>query len=64
MTKVAELSVEEFKELVHRTVEDSLESVFEDILALSSPEFLKSIIEAREDYREGRTKAFEEIFNV
>ncbi len=64
MTKVAELSVEEFKELVHRTVEDSLDSVFEDILALSSPEYLKSIIEARKDHKEGRTRTFEEVFDV
>jgi len=64
MTKVTELSIEEFKELVHRTVEDSLESVFEDILALSSPKYLQSIMEARKDYKEGRTKAFEEVFDV
>lgn len=35
---------------------------FEDLLALSSPKYLKSIQEAREDYRAGRVKTFEEVF--
>lgn len=36
--------------------------LFEDLLALSSPKYLKSIKKAREDYKKGRVKTFEEVF--
>lgn len=64
MPKVAELSVEEFKSLIHDTVEESIDELFEDMLAMTSPEYLKSICEAREDFRAGRVKSFEEAFNA
>ena len=38
------------------------ESFIEDLLAATSPEYLKSIKEAREDYREGRIKSHSEVF--
>ncbi|MCK5833304.1 hypothetical protein KAH81_06495 [bacterium] len=64
MTRVAELSVEELKSLIHESVEESIGEFFEDIMALGSSDYLKSIIEAREDYKKGRTKSFEEVFGV
>ncbi|OFV68791.1 MAG: hypothetical protein SCAL_000467 [Candidatus Syntrophoarchaeum caldarius] len=36
----------------------------EDMLALSSDEYLKSIEEARNDYKTGRVRSIEEIFDV
>jgi len=36
--------------------------LIEDILALSSDEYLRSIEEARTDYKEGKVKYLEEIF--
>ncbi|WP_457554831.1 hypothetical protein [Candidatus Pyrohabitans sp.] len=42
----------------------AVEDLIEDILALSSDEYLRSIEEAREDYRSGRVKSFEEVFDV
>ena len=36
----------------------------EDFLALSSDNYLKSIKEAREDYKKGKVKSYEEVFNV
>jgi len=41
-----------------------MEDLIEDILALSSDEYLRSIEEARKDYKEGRKRYFEEIFDV
>ena len=38
--------------------------LIEDLLALSSDEYLRSIEEARTDYKEGKVKYLEEIFDV
>jgi hypothetical protein len=38
------------------------ENFIEDLLAATSPEYLKSIHEAREDYTAGRVKTIEEVF--
>jgi len=62
--KIKDLSIEEFRNLLYETMESLFEEFLEDILALTSEEYLKSIEEARQDYREGRTKSFEEIFDV
>jgi len=35
---------------------------FEDLLALHSPDYLKSIQQARDDYKHGRTFTHEEVF--
>ncbi len=38
------------------------ESFLEDLLAATSPEYLRSIKEARDDYKTGRVKSHEEVF--
>lgn len=63
-TKVKDLTVTELQNLISDTVRASVEEVLEDIVALSSKEYLHSIIEARRDYKEGRVKQFEEVFDV
>ena len=62
-TSVAELSV---RFLVHQiyTGPNFFKYLIEDILALSSDEYLRSIEEARTDYKEGKVKYLEEIFDV
>ena len=62
--KIRDLTVNEFQTLVHQTMHETFEDVAEEILALSSPEYLKSIEEARQDFKEGKTKTFEDVFNV
>lgn len=62
--KVKDLTIEEFKTLVSDTIKESLEDIIEDLIALTSEEFLKSIEEARRDYREGRVKRLEDALNV
>ena len=37
---------------------------FEDLLALSSPKYLKSIKQAREDYQKGRLYSHKEVFGT
>ncbi len=62
--KVKDLTVDELKSLISDTIRESFEELVEDILALSSDEYIKSIEEARRDYREGRIKDLEEISDV
>lgn len=60
--KVRELSVEELKNLIAKTVHEAIEDYLEDLKAISSKDFISSIKEAREDYKSGETKNFNEIF--
>ena len=39
------------------------ESFLEDLLASTSPDYLESIKESREDYKAGRVKSHDDIFN-
>ncbi|MCD4766224.1 MAG: hypothetical protein K8R34_06910 [Methanosarcinales archaeon] len=63
-TKVKDLTVVELHSLISDTVKETMEDLIEDILALSSDEYIHSINEARTDYKEGKVKSFEEIFDV
>ena len=60
-TKISDLSVEEMKKLIAECVRETMEDVMEDILALNNPEFIRSIQEAREDYRKGDVKPLEQV---
>jgi hypothetical protein len=55
-TKVKDLTVVELHSLISDTVKGTMEDFIEDILALSSDDYLHSINEARSDYKEGRVK--------
>ncbi|MBS7251988.1 MAG: hypothetical protein KIH08_15555 [Candidatus Freyarchaeota archaeon] len=63
-TKVRDLTVEELRALISTTIRETLEELIEDLFALSSEEYRRSIEEARRDYKEGRVKRLEEIFDV
>lgn len=59
-----DLTVGELQSLIADTIRGALEDVIEDIAALSSDEYLRSIAEARRDYKEGNVKPLEEIIDV
>ncbi len=61
VTKLKDLTVDEFRTLISNSVRESMEDLLEDLTALSSKEYLTSIREAREDYKHGRVKSIEEI---
>lgn len=61
---IKDLSVDEFKFLITNATKEALEDVIEDISALSSKKYIKSIKEARRDYKEGRVKRFEDVFKI
>ncbi len=62
--KINELSEEEFSFLIKGIVKETMEEISEDIIALTSREYIKSIEEARKDYKDGKVKEFEEVFGV
>lgn len=59
--KIKDLTVEEFRSLINKTVKEAMEDFMEDMLALSSNSYLRSIEEAREDYKKGNIKYLEEV---
>jgi len=63
-TRIKDLTVMELQNLISDTVRASMEEFLEDIVALSSKQYLHSIKEARRDYKEGRVKQFKEVFDV
>ncbi len=56
------ISAEEIIEAVKKMKKSDRDAFIEDLLAITSPEYLRSIKEAREEYRAGKTKTHEEIF--
>ncbi len=63
-TKVKDLTVGELQSLISDTIKSAMEDVLEDIVALSSEEYLRSIEEARSDYKAGRMRPIEALFDV
>jgi hypothetical protein len=63
-TKVKDLTIGELRSLISDSVKEAMEDLIEDILALSSPRYLRSIEQARNDYKGGKVKSLEESFDV
>ncbi len=57
-----EVKQEEIIHAVKKMRKKEREAFLEDLLASISPEYLKSIREARADYKAGRTKSHDEVF--
>ncbi len=57
-----EIKPEEIIEAVKGMKKVDREAFLEDLLASTSPEYLKSIKEARADYEAGRVKTHKEVF--
>lgn len=63
-TKVSNLTVTELKNLISDVVEEKIEDVLEDIKSLLDVDFLKSIEEARKEYKEGKVTSIDDVLNV
>ncbi len=61
-TKISDLSIDELKDLISKTVQETMEDYLEDLKALSSKEYVDSVKEAREDYKAGNYKSLDETF--
>jgi hypothetical protein len=57
-----EVEPEKIIQAVRNMKKRERESFLEDLLAATSPEYLKSIKDARDDYRAARIKSHEEVF--
>ncbi len=60
---IKDLSVDELREVIQSTVRQTLEDYLEDFRALDSPSFVRSIAEAREDYKAGRTIPLDDLMD-
>ena len=58
------LSPSQIIEAVMRLKKEERTSFVEDLLAAASPEYVKSIAEAREDYKKGRVYTHDEVFKA
>lgn len=58
------LSPSQIIEAVMRMKKGERVSFVEDLVAAASPEYIKSIAEAREDYKKGRTYTHNEVFKT
>ncbi|MBE0426992.1 MAG: hypothetical protein IBX72_10160 [Nitrospirae bacterium] len=56
------VSSDDIIEAVKKMKKHERESFIEDLLAMTSPDYLQSIKEARSEYKAGRTKSHKEIF--
>jgi len=56
------ISADEIIEAVKKMKKREREAFVEDLLAITSPEYIQSIKEARVDYKAGKTKSHKEIF--
>jgi len=57
-------SVADLAAALQELSDEDREFFIENLLAATSPEYLKSIDEARRDYREGKTIPYEKLFKV
>ena len=60
-TKILDLTIDELKNLISSIVHETMEDFLEDLKALSSKDYVNSIREAREDYKAGDVKDFNEV---
>lgn len=59
--KISDLTVNQLKEIISSTVQETIEDYLEDLKALSSKDYINSIREARADYKAGDFKDHDEI---
>ncbi len=62
--RISELSESELSVLIENIVKKTMEEISEDILALTTKDYIQSMEEARKDYKEGKVKEFNEVFGV
>ncbi len=60
-TRVSDLTIDELKELISKSVQEAIEDYLEDLKALSSKDYLSSIREAREDYKASNFKDIDDV---
>ena len=62
-TNIKDLTIEELQALISGIVKKTLEDTVEDLQALSSSNYIKSIQTARKEYKVGKVKSIEDLFD-
>jgi len=62
--KIKDLTVQELRDLVSSIVKETMEEFIEDMLVLSSKDYLLAIEQAKEDDKERMLKQLEESFDA
>ena len=62
--RVQDLTTDELRDLISSAVRTAVEDALEDLVALQSPEYLRSIQEARRDYQEGNVTPLDEALDA
>ncbi len=58
------LSIQDLIAALKQMDTEEREEFIEDLLAATSPEYLRSVAEARQDWNEGRVRSHEELFGT
>jgi hypothetical protein len=58
------ISSDDIIDAVKKMKKHERESFIEDLLAMTSPDYLQSVKEARVDYKAGRTKSHKELLDL
>lgn len=62
--KVNELTVDELKELISNVVQEKLDDMLEDVKLMLDSEYVNSIKEAREEYKQGKVTSINDILST
>lgn len=62
--KVNELTVDELKELISNVVQEKLDDMLEDVKLMLDSEYVNSIKEAREEYKQGKVTSIDDILST
>jgi beta-lactam-binding protein with PASTA domain len=62
--KLINISVDDLKDLISNVVEEKIEEVVEELKSISDLDYIKSIEEARKEYKEGKVTDVENILIV
>ncbi len=62
--KVNELAVDELKDLISNVVQEKLDEMLEDVKLMLDSEYVNSIKEAREEYKQGKVTSIDDILST
>ncbi|HMQ78411.1 MAG TPA: hypothetical protein PKE39_12400 [Ignavibacteria bacterium] len=62
--KVNELTVDELRNLISNVVQEKLDDMLEDVKLMLDSEYVNSIKEAREEYKQGKVTSIDDILST
>lgn len=62
--KIGDLTIDQLKMIIDEVIKENMGDMLENLEAVSSPKFVRSIERSRKEYKEKKFKDFKEVFNV